>query len=488
MRFISTRGKSPAVQAPEAVLAGIAPDGGLYSPAQLPALDWQALPADYPALAGEVFARLLPGFPPETLANIARAAYGGLFDSPEAAPAVPVGDAFVLELFHGPTAAFKDLALCVLPRLMAFARDRLEPGRRILILTATSGDTGSAAMAGFRDLPGTRVAVFYPEAGISPVQRAQMRRMPGNNLAAYAIRGDFDAAQAGVKAAFAQAGEAGLPERLLLSSANSINIGRLVPQVVYYISAYKALLRRGALRAGESLHVIVPSGNFGDILAAFLAKRMGLPLGKLVCASNHNRVLTDFLATGRYDRRRPLRLSCSPSMDILVSSNVERLVHLISGGDSALTARLMQELNEAGCYQLPPNILRRIQADFLAVSASEEDTLAAVRQAWEAQRYLLDPHAAVAWHAYLQLKRRLPPGRVLVAATASPFKFPGTVLGALGEAGAPEGLSAMRMLSVKTGLPLPRALAWLTGSGDLRDQLIDPAGIPAAAFQEALTW
>ncbi len=485
MRFISTRGRSRPVSAPEAVLSGLAPDGGLYLPDALPALNWQSLPEDYPSLSEAVFCLLLPGYAQEALRGAAREAYTGCFDSPEVTPLRPAGEAHVLELFHGPTAAFKDLALSALPRLMVLARDALKPGQRILILTATSGDTGSAAMAGFRDLPGTRAAVFYPAEGVSPVQRAQMRRMPGENLRAFGIRGDFDAAQAGVKAAFARADEAGLPGGVLLSSANSINIGRLVPQVVYYISAYKTLLGRGALKAGEPLHVVVPSGNFGDILAAYLAKRMGLPLGKLVCASNQNRVLTDFLASGRYDRRRPLRLSLSPSMDILVSSNVERLLYLASGGDSALTARLMQELKEEGCYQLPPAILRRIREDFLAVSVSEEDTRAAIRAAWERQGLALDPHAAVAWHAWERLRPRLASGKALILATASPFKFPQTVLEALGEAHAAPGLCAMRALAEKTGVPLPASLSWLEGAKDLRDQVIDPADILPTAFREA---
>jgi threonine synthase len=358
------------------------------------------------------------------------------------------------------------------------------PGRPILVLTATSGDTGSAAMAGFQDLPGTRVTVFYPEGGVSPVQRAQMLGLSGGNLAAYAIRGDFDAAQAGVKAVFARKGELGFPAGLLLSSANSINIGRLVPQVVYYFSAYQSLVHEGAIRAGEPLHAVVPSGNFGDILAGYLAKRMGLPLGKLVCASNQNRVLTDFLESGRYDRRRRLHLSVSPSMDILVSSNVERLIYLASDGDSALVSGLMTQLNGQGHYQLPEDVLAEIKNDFLAVSTTEADTLAAIRQVWEERRYVLDPHAAVAWYGYQQLRHQLP-GKTLVLATASPFKFPRTVLKALGEAQAEDGLCGMAALSDKTGIPIPPALAWLKGAQSAGEPVIDPAVIPQTALQEA---
>ncbi|MGI6694895.1 MAG: threonine synthase [Christensenellales bacterium] len=485
MRFISSRGKANPVSAPEAVLSGIAPDGGLYLPDTLPCLDWQTLPQDYPALATAIFEALLPGFAPDTLRVISQAAYTGRFDSPQVAPLVPLGDeAYVLELFHGPTAAFKDLALSVLPRLMVSARDQLMPGRPILVLTATSGDTGSAAMAGFQDLPGTRVTVFYPEGGVSPVQRAQMLGLSGGNLAAYAIQGDFDAAQAGVKAVFAKEGELGFPAGLLLSSANSINIGRLVPQVAYYFSAYQSLVHEGAIRAGEPLHAVVPSGNFGDILAGYLAKRMGLPLGKLVCASNQNRVLTDFLESGRYDRRRRLHLSVSPSMDILVSSNVERLIYLASDGASALVSGLMTQLNVQGHYQLPEDVLAEIKNDFLAVSATETDTLAAIRQVWEEQRYVLDPHAAVAWHGYQQLRHQLP-GKTLVLATASPFKFPRTVLKALGEAKAEDGLCGMAALSDKTEIPIPPALAWLKGTQSAGEPVIDPAAIPQTALQEA---
>ena len=487
MRFISSRGKAVPVTGPEAVLRGIAPDGGLYLPDSLPRLDWASLPREYPALAGTIFEALLPGYAPETLRETAQAAYTERFDSPQVVPVVPMGeDAFVLELFHGPTAAFKDLALSALPRLMASARDRLMPRRPILVLTATSGDTGSAAMAGFRAVPGTRVAVFYPLSGISPVQRAQMLGLMDNNLTAYAIRGDFDAAQAGVKAVFANEKTLGFPEGLMLSSANSINIGRLVPQVVYYYSAYQALVGRGAITPGETLHVVVPSGNFGDILAAYLAKHMGLPLGKLVCASNQNRVLTDFLTTGLYDSRRPLRLTSSPSMDILVSSNVERLLSLATRGDSEQVSRWMAELKDKGHYQLPQPMLARIQADFLAVSVPEEDTLNAIRQGWEEHHYLLDPHAAVAWQGYERVKNQLPPGKTLVLATASPFKFPGTVLRALGAEGEAEGLCGMAALAEKTGWPIPPALSWLGKVPAGREQVIDPADIPATALMEAI--
>ncbi|MDD4081451.1 MAG: threonine synthase [Eubacteriales bacterium] len=487
MRFVSTRGGSPKVLAPEALLGGIAPDGGLYLPDSLPRVDWDTLPDAYLELAAALWAILLPGFTPKEIGAAAQAAYGGRFDSPQVAPVRPLGDAFVLELFHGPTAAFKDLALTALPQLMVLARGKIRPGHKIFILAATSGDTGSAAMAGFRDLPDTKAVVFYPQGGVSPVQEAQMRRMPGGNLEAFGIRGDFDMAQAGVKSAFARTAGAGLPEGLILSSANSINIGRLVPQVVYYFSAYKKLVQNGAVAPGDPLHVVVPSGNFGNILAALLAKRMGLPLGRLACASNQNRVLTDFLATGRYDKRRGLQLSLSPSMDILVSSNVERLLSLASGGDSELVAGLMNELQEQGHYQLSDDLLKGIQADFLAVSAAEEDTLAAIRQCWDNHRYVLDPHAAVAWHAYGQLRAQLAPGKTLVLATASPFKFPEAVLRALGEE-APEGLSAMRALSEKTGLPPPKSLSWLEGVPELRGKVIDPRDIPATAFQEAKAW
>ena len=488
MRFISTRGQSAAASAPEAVLRGLAPDGGLYLPDTLPRLDWAALPEAYPALAAAVFQALLPGFAAGALSDIATQAYTHRFDSPRVAPVRPLEDAFVLELFHGPTAAFKDLALSALPRLMTSARDALMPGTRILVLTATSGDTGGAAMAGFAGLPDTRALVYYPEEGISPVQKAQMRRMPGDNLRAFGIRGDFDRAQSGVKAVFAKAQAEGLPERLLLSSANSINIGRLVPQVVYYISAYQDLVRRGALRPGESLHVVVPSGNFGDILAAFLAKAMGLPLGRLVCASNQNRVLTDFLATGHYDARRALRLSISPSMDILVSSNVERLLFYATGGDRGHVARLMRQLKEQGHYQLTGAPLSHVQEHFMATSATEADTRAAIRQVWQQAGYLMDPHAAVAWHGYQQIKAQLPPGKALILATASPFKFTGAVLNALGMPQDKDDVMGLRSLSRHTGLPLPSSLSWLEGAGDLRGQVIEPEAIANTAFQEASQW
>ena len=486
MRFISTRGMSPAVSAPEALLNGIASDGGLYLPDSLPDLGHLAgSEMDYPGLAAEVFRALLPGFSAEALDGAARAAYTGTFDAPEATPLIKAGPVHVLELFHGPTAAFKDLALQALPRLLSLAREDLAPGAEVLVLTATSGDTGSAAMRGFQGLPGFRVLVYYPENGVSPVQRMQMVSMPGDNLRAVGIRGDFDTAQAGVKAVFALGGE-GLPAGLRLSSANSINVGRLVPQVVYYAHACRELLRRGEAKPGEAIDFVVPTGNFGDIFAGYLAKRMGLPVGKLVCASNANRVLADFLQTGVYDRRRPLNPTLSPSMDILVSSNLERLLYLSSGGDAALVRGLMDSLRERGWYQADGGIMAAVRESFTGAWADDARTLDAIRETWETHRYLLDPHTAAAWSALPALGEAGRPRVVL--STASPFKFPEAVFKALGMPLPGESADLPARLAEALGLPLPEPLRGLKGRPVLHRDVVGKDEIVRDALRRAASW
>ena len=484
MRFISTRGLAPAVTAPEAVLEGLAPDGGLYMPDKLPRLfENKSDGPDYASLAASVFSALLPGFSPNDCARTARDAYGAQFDDPAITPIRQAGDVFVLELFHGPTAAFKDLALQALPRLMALAREKLTPDKKIMVLTATSGDTGSAAMRGFCDLPGFRVLVYYPKDGVSAVQKGLMLTMPGSNLEAVAVLGDFDAAQAGVKAAF-QAG--GTPSNLQLSSANSINIGRLVPQVVYYAAACRALVARGAAKPGDLIDFFVPTGNFGDIFAGFLAREMGLPIGQLVCASNANRVLTDFLKTGVYDRRRPLQKTLSPSADILVSGNLERLLFVSSGGDAPLIKGLMDQLTQKGFYQVPENQMQKIREIISADSATDEQTLLVIRDVWETRQTLLDPHTALAWHALRQLQNAPRRPRVVLA-TASPFKFPQAMCEALGVRNPPEA-HAMEALAEKTGLLPPEPLRGLTQKPVLRDETIWPEDLVSDALGRAMAW
>ena len=350
----------PRVDSAQAVLDGLAPDGGLYMPESLPAFDWQACPQGTSLqMSTAILSALLPDIP--RMEELVRRAYTGKFETEDLTPTVKVGNFTLLELFRGPTSAFKDVALSMLPQLLTSAKAQKGMEQDILILTATSGDTGKAALEGFHDVPGVRICVFYPHGGVSQVQRAQMVTQEGSNVAVCAVEGNFDDAQTGVKNIFAACRDRELPFRL--SSANSINIGRLAPQIMYYFRAYRDLLDRGEIRLGDKVNFSVPTGNFGDILAGFLAKKLGLPVGRLICASNANNVLTDFISTGTYDRRRPLLKTTSPSMDILVSSNLERLLYLLSG-DTALVDGLMKDLREKGFYQVPEELLTAIQAEF----------------------------------------------------------------------------------------------------------------------------
>ena len=362
MIYHSTRNEQLTASSTHAVLQGIAPDGGLYicDPAALH-FDWRAaLEKDTLSMAADILHALLPDF--ENMEQLVRDSYAGKFPTSDLTPLTPVADKYVLELYHGPTSAFKDVALSVLPRLIVAAAKAEGMKGDVVILTATSGDTGKAAMEGFHDVPGTRITVFYPHGGVSAVQQAQMATQEGNNVRVCAVRGNFDDAQTGVKNIFAACKDRDL-HGAMLSSANSINIGRLAPQVVYYFRAYGDLVKAGRIRMGDVVDYTVPTGNFGDILAGYFAREMGLPVGRLICASNANDVLTEFLTTGRYDKRRPFYKTTSPSMDILVSSNLERLLYLVSG-DAGYVAQLMAQLNEQGWYQASEDILARLQAVF----------------------------------------------------------------------------------------------------------------------------
>ena len=423
MIYQSTRNSARLAAGTAAILQGIAPDGGLYVPqdGKLPVLDLEALlKLDALSLSAAVMGALLPEFSAQEMQAMVQRAYAGRFTAPDLTPTVPVGDDYVLELFHGPTSAFKDVALCMLPQLITASRGKQGMADEIVILTATSGDTGKAALEGFHDVPGTRIIVFYPEEGVSRVQKAQMVTQTGSNVTVCAIRGNFDDAQTGVKRVFQACTDedllAGKPVRL--SSANSINIGRLIPQIVYYFKAYGDLVRSGRIAAGAPVDYVVPTGNFGDILAGYLAGRMGLPVGKLVCASNCNDVLTEFLRTGRYDRNRPFHKTVSPSMDILVSSNLERLLYLESG-DADLVAGLMQRLSDCGCYQIPDEMLQRIQKLFWAGCCDEQQTLATIRDVWTQHGYLMDTHTAVAWNVAQQYRRSGAEHPLVVLSTAS---------------------------------------------------------------------
>ena len=472
MLYASTRGGCAPVSSARAIVEGLAPDGGLYtmSPASIPRLDWRALAdLDYPALAARVLSALLPDFSGEEAEALVRRAYSEKFSTPLITPLRDTGRDLFLELFHGPTSAFKDVALCLLPHLMTAAAAKCGVSEDILILTATSGDTGKAALEGFRDVPGIRILVFYPLDGVSAVQRAQMITQEGRNIRVCAVKGNFDDAQSGVKQIFA-AGGAGL------SSANSINIGRLVPQVVYYFSAYLAAVRSGRVAAGEPLNFAVPTGNFGDILAGFLAGEMGLPVGRLLCASNANRVLTDFLQTGVYDRRRPFHKTLSPSMDILLSSNLERLLYLMSG-DGALVASLMASLAAEGHYEIPSWLLEKLRARFSGFSCDDAGTLSAIGALWSEQRFLSDTHTAVAWAASEAFGRGH--GPTVILSTASPYKFPAAVLRALGQDFAGDEFEKMSALERFSGVPMPDNLRGLRGRPVLHRDCVAPADMPA---------
>ncbi len=486
MYYVSTRGMSPPVSASEALLSGIAPDGGLYLPEGLPDLRrLLGLSLPYPLLAAEVFKALLPDFSPEELEGAARGAYADTFDTSEVTPLVSVNGIRFLELFHGPTGSFKDVALQALPRLMALARERLGRRKEYLVLTATSGDTGSSAMQGFRGVPGFRALVYYPRDGVSTVQKLQMTTMAGGNVQAVGIKGNFDDAQAGVKAVFARGGE-GLPPHMLLSSANSINIGRLIPQIVYYVYACRELLRKGDAQPGEQIDFIVPTGNFGDALAGHLAKRMGMPVRRIVCASNFNSVLTDFLRTGFFDRRRPLFPTLSPSMDILAPSNLERLLYLASGNDAGEVRRMMKAFEACGCYTAGEDAMRVIRETFAGYSATDTQTLDGIRIMWEANRYLMDPHTSAAHHALSMLPRL--PHLAVTLATASPFKFPRTVCRALGMPLTEDESRLPGQLARRIRRPLPASLRHLARRSEVHQDVIEKEGLAADVLRRAASW
>ena len=459
MKYQSTRNRALTASPAEAVLAGIAPDGGLFMPEAIPSMDWQALlQEDTLTMSARILSALLPDYP--DMDALVHRGYAGKFETEELTPVVPVGGRYVLELFRGPTSAFKDVALSLLPLLISEARDILGVKDEMLILTATSGDTGKAALEGFHDVPGTKIIVFYPHGGVSAVQQAQMVTQEGGNVKVCAVRGNFDDTQTGVKKIFAACAEKELAG-VRLSSANSINIGRLAPQIVYYFKAYADLVRCGRIQIGEPVHFCVPTGNFGDILAGYFAKRMGLPVGKLICASNRNDVLTEFLSTGVYDKRRTFYKTTSPSLDILVSSNLERLLSLLTG-DDAYVAGLMKQLNEQGHYKVSDELLKKLKAEFSCGCCDDAAAAETIGRLWAEENYLCDPHTAVAWNVAEQFGKTCSGGApVVVLSTASPYKFPAAVLSALGQKAGEDEFAVMEELHARTGVPVPKNLAAL---------------------------
>lgn len=435
--YSSTRNESVKFTASEAILKGLADDGGLFVPDSIPALDVsmeELAKMSYQETAYEVMKLFLSDFTEDELKNCIYKAYDSKFDTEEIAPLVQADGAYYLELFHGSTIAFKDMALSILPHLLITAARKNQVKNDIVILTATSGDTGKAALAGFADVEGTKIIVFYPKNGVSPIQEKQMVTQKGANTFVVGINGNFDQAQTGVKQMFSdkelekQLDEAGYQ----FSSANSINIGRLVPQVVYYVYAYAKLYANGVIAKDETINVVVPTGNFGNILAAYFAKNMGVPIGKLICASNENKVLFDFFQTGTYDKNREFILTSSPSMDILISSNLERLIYRIAGNDAAKNAELMKNLTENGKYEITDEMKVQL-ADFYGNYTSEQETAAVIKKIYEDTGYIIDTHTAVAAGVFEKYKKETGDSetKTVIASTASPFKFTRSVMNAI---------------------------------------------------------
>ena len=475
--YDSTRTKGKPVKASEAILKGLSDDGGLFVPERIPVLD-QSLEElsgmNYAQTAYEVMKLYLTDFTKEELESCISRAYDAKFDTDEIVPLVEADGAFYLELFHGATIAFKDMALSILPHLLTTSARKNHVENEIVILTATSGDTGKAALAGFADVEGTRIVVFYPKNGVSPIQEKQMITQKGKNTYVVGINGNFDDAQTGVKEIFADRELAAeLNEKgFQFSSANSINIGRLVPQIVYYVYAGAKLFGQGRIRKGEKINVVVPTGNFGNILAAFYAKQMGLPIDRLICASNENRVLYDFFATGAYDRNREFVLTSSPSMDILISSNLERLIYQIAGRDADKNRELMDALKSAGRYEITDG-MREALCDFYGNYADERETARTIRGLYEKTGYVIDTHTAVAACVHHKYVEETGDDKVtVIASTASPFKFTRSVMNAIDKSH--DGLGDFELadrLSQLAGVPVPAAVEEIRNAPVLHDHV-----------------
>ena len=477
--YKSTRNSNLKVTASEAILKGLAPDGGLFVPSELPKLDVSMSDLKgktYQEIAYLVMKQFLTDFTEEELKNCINKAYDSKFDTEEIAPLVKVDDTYYMELFHGATIAFKDMALSILPHLMTTSAKKNNVKNEIVILTATSGDTGKAALAGFADVEGTRIIVFYPKNGVSKVQELQMVTQKGQNVDVVAIHGNFDNAQSGVKAMFE---DKELAEQLAkngyqFSSANSINIGRLVPQVVYYVNAYAKLLENEEIEDGEQINVVVPTGNFGNILAAYYAKQMGVPIDKLVCASNDNKVLFDFFQTGDYDKNREFILTTSPSMDILISSNLERLIYKIAGNDAEKNAALMKQLSTEGVYTITDEMKAKL-AEFAGGYATEAETSATIKKVYESDSYIMDTHTAVAATVYDKyVKETGDKTPTVIASTASPYKFTRSVMESIDEAyAAKSDFELVDELCKLSGVKVPQAIEDIRTAPVLHDTVCD---------------
>ena len=467
--YKSTRDSNGRIKSSEAIVRGIAMDGGLYVPEAVPQID---LPLDslsrmdYPELALYIMRKFLTDFTEDELKYCIRKAYDKKFDSPKITPLVEKGGAFFLELFHGPTLAFKDVGLSMLPHLLMVAAKKIGIDKEIVILTATSGDTGKAALEGFANVEETKIIVFYPRDGVSKIQERQMTTQAGDNTYVIAIEGDFDDVQKGVKDIFSDRifNEALNKRGYIFSSANSINIGRLVPQIVYHVYAYLILRRSKKIGAGEKINIAVPTGNFGNILAAYYAKKMGLPVGKLICASNENNVLYDFINTGVYDKKRKLIITSSPAMDILVSSNLERLLYDISGSNADIINSLIGDLNKKGEFKITSEMKDKM-ADFYGGFATDKETFETIKYVFCNFNYLIDTHTAVGYNVYRKyVDSSGDKSKTVIASTASPFKFPGSVARAIDKkyAGMDE-FSLLEILAEISGLKVPNAIKGIGG-------------------------
>jgi len=465
--YKSTRSNDAGITSAQAIVKGMAPDGGLYVPEAMPSLDMPVCcysGMDYPELAYKIMSRFLTDFTEDELRQCIMKAYDEKFDTPLVAPVVKAHDVFFLELFHGATCAFKDMALSLLPHLLTLAVQKAGTNRETVILTATSGDTGKAALESFSNVPGTKIIVFYPSKGVSLVQERQMITQEGANTFVCAIEGNFDDAQTGVKEIF---GDMDLNKKLdannmMFSSANSINIGRLIPQVAYYFNAYIRLLEKGEIAENEEINIVVPTGNFGNILAAYYAKTMGLPVNKLICASNENNVLYDFINTGVYNRMRELKLTMSPSMDILISSNLERLIYELCDRDPVKLSGLFSELANKGVFEIDEEMKEKL-SDFWGGYATEKQTLNAISEVYRNHNYLIDTHTAVAYYVYREYAESTSDRtKTVIAATASPFKFPGSVIKAISnnpsEYSGLDEFGLLEKLSLLTGIEVPAPL------------------------------
>lgn len=485
----STRGNGEKITASMAILKGLAEDGGLFVPDSIPAFDVplkELLGKSYQEIAYQVMSRFLTDFTEEELRNCINKAYDSKFDTSEIAPLVKKGNSYYLELFHGSTIAFKDMALSILPHLMTTAAKKNGVTNEIVILTATSGDTGKAAMAGFADVEGTRIIVFYPKDGVSPVQEKQMLTQKGENTAVVGIYGNFDDAQTGVKNIF---NDKEMKEKLesagfQFSSANSINIGRLVPQIAYYVYAYLKLMEAGEIQEKEQMNVVVPTGNFGNILAAYYAKEMGIPIARFICASNENKVLYDFFRTGCYDRNRAFHLTNSPSMDILISSNLERLIYKIAGNDAEKNRNLMEQLGADGKYEITEEMKEKLQ-EFYGNYANEEETAQTIRQVYEETGYVLDTHTAVGKAVYEKYKKETQDNtKTVIASTASPFKFTRSVMTAIDKKyESMEDFQLVDELSELAKIPVPQAIEEIRTAKIRHNKTAQVSQMPAAVME-----